>query len=105
MGTVQFDVENYKGPLTYYVNSTSQASTEKKYPDPLIFDLNEDGRFDSLDVVQYSPSLKRAVSSVSEGASQENPVTTNAREVLKHYTSEASDKSEETPGHQVEVAA
>ena len=97
MERINLRIDSLAVPISSAVRSVSQTSQEKRYPDPLIFDLNKDGKFDALDIVQYSPAMKR-IEPVLKASSGEVKSDAKADEVVKHYAEDSnpvSDDSEE----------
>jgi len=64
METVVFGIQNTSSPLETAINQHNIAGlVGRKYPDPDVFDTNNDGKFDSLDIVQNSPLMPESAPS------------------------------------------
>ena len=55
----------------------SQHVDRTTYPDPQVFDKNQDGRFDALDIVTYGPSWARIPLKAEQVAEEKRPESRN----------------------------
>ena len=105
MGTIKFEAERYSGPLNYYLASISRASADKKYLDPLVFNLGKDSSSAAQELLQYSPPAKRIVQASSDSVDKDKEQGSKSQDFVKHYSAEASLDESLANSHQVEVTA
>ena len=103
IGTVQRAQEGVNAPPLQHLQI---QHVRKSYPDPVVFDKNGDGRFDSLDIVRYGPSWARSrtdqlAAQTSVAGEGHNDTAAQRAAGLHQY----QESAETEPEHVVEVTA